>query len=78
MKGLVGMIAALTAWGLLGTPSALAEYRAYELEVYDLYDCRLNKRVTCRSSKLLTAMDPDFYQRTHGGPYHIGVLMLAT
>ncbi|MEE8433972.1 MAG: hypothetical protein V3S64_04215 [bacterium] len=78
MKGFLAMIAVLGAWGLLAAPAALAEYRAYELELYDLYDCRLNKRVTCSKTKLLTAMNPDLYQRTHGGPYHIGVLMLAT
>ncbi len=54
------------------------EYRAYELEVVDLYDCQLNKRKTCLSSKVLTAMDVNTYTGTHGGPYHIGVLMMAT
>ena len=78
MKKIVAMITLLTAWGLMATPAALAEYRAYELELYDLYDCRINKRVTCRKTKLLTAMNPNLYQQTHGGPYHIGVLMLAT
>lgn len=78
MKHLVAAFALLAAWGLLAPPAARAEYRAYELEIYDLYDCRINKRVTCRKTKLLTAMNANLYQRTHGGPYHIGVLMLAT
>lgn len=78
MKILWTMLAVLTAWGLLAAPAALAEYRAYELEIYDLYDCRLNKRVTCRKTKILTGLAPNLYQGTHGGPYHIGVLMLAT
>lgn len=78
MLSVLSVLAVLTAWGLVAAPAALAEYRAYELEIYDIYDCRLNKRVICRKTKLLTAMAPDFYQRTHGGPYHIGVLMLAT
>ena len=75
---MLSVLAGLTAWGLLAAPAALAEYRAYELEIYDIYDCRLNKRVTYRKTKLLTAMGPNLYQRTHGGPFHIGVLMLAT
>ena len=78
MKTFLAAIAVLIGWGLSATPAALAEYRAYELELYDLYDCRINKRVTCRKTKLLTAMNPDLYLRTHGGPFHIGLLMLAT
>jgi len=62
---------------LLATP-ARAEYRAYQLEVVDLYDCRINKRETCHSAQVTTAFDPQQYLITHGGPYHIGVLMLAT
>lgn len=73
----LALLAALVGSALFSA-SARAEYRAYELEVYDLYDCRINKRETCRSARLLTAMNPDLYQRTHGGPFHIGVLMLAT
>lgn len=57
---------------------ARGEYRAYELEVVDLYDCKLNKRKTCLSSKVLTAMNVSTYTGTHGGSYHIGVLMMAT
>lgn len=67
----------LMAFALQVQP-ARGEYRAYELEVVDLYDCKLNKRKTCRSSKILTAMDVNAYTGTHGGPYHIGVLMMAT
>lgn len=57
---------------------ARAEYRAYELEVVDMYDCRLNKREKCRVNRVMTALDPRQYISTHGGPYHIGVIMLAT
>lgn len=74
----IGALVLVASVGLLTPSTARAEYRAYELEVYDLYDCRVNKRDPCRSSRLLTALDPDQYQRTHGGPYHIGVLMMAT
>jgi hypothetical protein len=70
----VGVLAAaLAAPGV-----ARAEYRAYELEVVDLYDCRLNKRERCRTGNVTTGLDPQQYLLTHGGPYHIGVLLLAT
>jgi hypothetical protein len=68
----------LAATGLLLGTAARAEYRAYELEVVDLYDCRANKRDPCRSTRLATALDPEQYLLTHGGPYHVGVLLLAT
>jgi hypothetical protein len=68
----------LLAATLLPALPAHAEYRAYELEVVDLYDCRINKRETCRSGRLSTGLDPQQYQATHGGPYHVGVLLLAT
>ena len=70
----LGLLAAI----LLAALPAHAEYRAYELEVVDLYDCRINKRETCRSGRISTGLDPQQYLLTHGGPYHIGVLLLAT
>jgi hypothetical protein len=70
--------AGLIAAALLLATTARAEYRAYQLEVVDLYDCRMNKRKECHSSQITTAFDPNQYLLTHGGSYHIGVLMLAT
>ncbi len=64
---------------LLLAPAALrAEYRAYDLEVIDILDCRLNKLESCKRVRVKTAMDPDLYTRTHGGEQRIGVVMLAT
>ena len=65
-------------WLAAGAGVARAEYRAYELEVVDLFDCRANKREVCRTGRVSTALDPQQYLATHGGPYHIGVLLLAT
>lgn len=62
----------------LGAGAAHAEYRAYELEVVDLYDCRVNQREECRTSRVLTAMSPELYVRTHGGGQRIGALLIAT
>lgn len=59
-------------------PSALAEYRAYELEVVDVYDCRINKRERCRRSIVRGSLPPDMYARLHGGRSRIAVIMLAT
>lgn len=75
----LALVAGLAAASLLAVPGvARAEYRAYELEIVDLYDCRVNKREVCRTGRTTTALDPRQYLITHGGPYHIGVLLLAT
>ena len=74
----VALAVALLAGALPLTGTARAEYRAYQLEVVDLYDCRVNKRQACRTGNVTTALDPQQYLITHGGPYHIGVLLLAT
>ncbi len=74
------------AWIWLGlfllaiTPAgaARAEYRAHELEVTDIMDCRLNKREKCKRLRVRTAMNPELYARTHGGEERIGVVLLAT
>ncbi len=63
---------------LLWTAPAHAEYRAHELEVIDILDCRLNKRKKCKRNQVRTAMSPDLYMRTHGGQERIGVILLAT
>lgn len=57
---------------------AAAEYRAYELEVSDIFDCRLNKREECKRVRVRTSMPPRLYARTHGGLDRIAVILLAT
>lgn len=73
---------ALAALGLLALPwvprPAHAEYRAYELEVVDTLDCRLNKREKCRSARITTAMSPDLYVQSNGGEDRISTVVLAT
>ena len=61
-----------------GAGAPRAEYRAYELEVTDILDCRINKLEKCKRHQIPTAMSPDLYMRTHGGAQRIGVLLLAT
>lgn len=68
---LAGLLAAAAA-------PARAEYRAYELEVTDILDCRLNQREKCKRFRVRTAMSPPLYTRTHGGEERIGVILLAT
>jgi len=70
--------AAALAWASLLAAPARAEYRAYELEVVDRYDCAINKRETCKRFQVRTSMSPDVYARTHGGEARIGVVLLAT
>lgn len=76
MKGLIA--ATVLAAALLLPMRAYAEYRAYELEVTDILDCKLNKRDKCKSSRVITSMSPDLYAQTNGGEDRIGVLMMAT
>jgi len=59
-------------------PAAWAEYRAFELEVVDVLDCKLNKREKCRSTRTITAMSPDLYVQTNGGEDRISAVVLAT
>ena len=75
-----GIRSAVLALALLAVCSgvAQAEYRAYELEVTDILDCRINKREKCKRFQVQTAMAPDLYRRTHGGNQRIGVILLAT
>lgn len=70
----------LVALLLLLAPAgaAYAEYRAYKLEIVDIFDCRLNERKKCKIFRVSTAMSPDLYARTHGGADRIGVILLAT
>ena len=73
---------AFTALGILQAfayPSiALAENRAYELEIVDVLDCKLNKREKCRSSRMITSMSPDLYIQTNGGEERLSAVVLAT
>lgn len=66
----------IACWGIAST--AHAEYRAYELEVVDKFECKLNKRERCERFRVNTAMAPDTYARMHGGSGRIGVQLLAT
>ena len=70
--------AALTVAALTWPGAARAEYRAYELEVTDTLDCKLNKREKCRASRIVTSMSPDLYAQSNGGEERIGVQMVAT
>jgi hypothetical protein len=69
---------AFAALVLLGALPAHGEYRAHELEITDILDCKLNKREKCKRFQVRTAMAPDLYVRTHGGQERIGVILLAT
>lgn len=77
-RALPWLLAAAGLAALWTAPAARAEYRAYELEVTDLYDCRVNEREDCRTHVVRTSFSPRLYVRTHGGPQRIGVVMLAT
>ncbi|MBI3992114.1 MAG: hypothetical protein HY342_02480 [Candidatus Lambdaproteobacteria bacterium] len=74
LPGLLAGVLACAAWAA----PALAEYRAYELEVIDKVECKLNERKTCERFRLNTAMAPDTYARMHGGNVRIGVQLMAT
>lgn len=78
MKRAAALLICLTAGLLLAAGSASAEFRAHELEVTDLLDCKINKREKCKRFQVRTAMAPDLYVRTHGGQDRIGVILLAT
>lgn len=55
---------------LLIGKSAFAEYRAYELEVFD--------RVENRRDIVITSFSPSDYLQLHGGPQRIGVIIRAS
>jgi hypothetical protein len=61
-----------------GGRTARAEYRAYELEVVDVIDCKLNKREQCRSARVTTSMSPDLYVQANGGTERMNTVVLAT
>jgi len=76
--GLVALAVGLAATALSLPAKAHAEYRAYELEVTDILDCKLNKREKCRTTDVITSMDPELYVQSNGGGQRIGAQMLAT
>ena len=50
--------------------SAFAEYRAYELEVFD--------HITNTSRKLITSFSPSDFIQVNGGPNRIGIIIRAS
>ncbi len=72
MTLLLGLIA------VSGPTLARAEYRAYELEVSDILECRLFDKRPCPNIRISTAMNPQLYTTSHGGDQRIGVVLLAT
>ena len=55
---------------LLSANSVLAEYRAYELEVFD--------RIAKTSRRLITSFSPSDFIQVNGGPQRTGVIIRAS
>ncbi len=55
---------------LLSSSAAFAEYRAYELEVFD--------RIVNTSRKVITSFSPSDFIQVNGGPQRIGIVILAS
>ena len=55
---------------LLGSSAAFAEYRAYELEVFD--------RIVNTSRKVITSFSPSDFIQVNGGPQRIGIIIRAS
>ena len=55
---------------LLSVPSAFAEYRAYELEVFD--------RIANTSRRVITSFSPSDFIQVNGGPQRTGVIIRAS
>ena len=55
---------------LLSSGTAFAEYRAYELEVFD--------RIVNTSSKVITSFSPTDFIQVNGGPQRIGIIIRAS
>ena len=55
---------------LLGTTTVFAEYRAYELEVFD--------RITNTSRKVITSFSPSDFIQVNGGPQRTGIIIRAS
>ena len=55
---------------LLSTSVVFAEYRAYELEVFD--------RIVNTSRKVITSFSPSDFIQVNGGPQRIGIIIRAS
>ena len=55
---------------LLSQSAAFAEYRAYELEVFD--------RIVNTSRKVITSFSPSDFIQVNGGPQRIGIIIRAS
>ena len=55
---------------LVCAPSAFAEYRAYELEVFD--------RIVNTSRRVITSFSPSDFIQVNGGPQRTGVIIRAS
>ena len=55
---------------LLSSSAGFAEYRAYELEVFD--------RIVNTSRKLITSFSPSDFIQVNGGPQRIGIIIRAS
>tara|TARA_Y100001970_G_scaffold264602_1_gene351370 strand:+ start:3303 stop:3761 length:459 start_codon:yes stop_codon:yes gene_type:complete len=55
---------------LISSNSGYAEYRAYELEVFD--------HITKTSRKIITSFSPSDFIQVNGGPYRIGIIIRAS
>ena len=55
---------------LLCTTTVFAEYRAYELEVFD--------RIVNTSRKVITSFSPSDFIQVNGGPQRIGIIIRAS
>jgi len=55
---------------LLGSSAAFAEYRAYELEVFD--------RIVNTYRKVITSFSPSDFIQVNGGPQRIGIIIRAS
>ena len=65
----------ITRWKItilffLLSSTAVAEYRAYELEVFD--------RIANTSRKLITSFSPSDFIQVNGGPQRIGIIIRAS
>ena len=55
---------------LVSSSAAFAEYRAYELEVFD--------RIVNTSRKVITSFSPSDFIQVNGGPQRIGIIIRAS
>jgi hypothetical protein len=55
---------------LLSSSAAFAEYRAYELEIFD--------RIVNTSRKVITSFSPSDFIQVNGGPQRIGIVIRAS